>query len=949
MPINKHKLAAFDVETAGQLTEYALQPFRLTKGQAWINSSAVARFDGPDAKQITTRSIREPDIAKHRDMLVWAADHDITLVGWNMAFDVAWLIAQGLEEPVSKCKFLDAMLLWQHLEREPEYEIPGAKKRPWSLKQAVLEFWPKYAGYEAGIDYNPQTTIEWARLLKYNELDVAFTLKLAVIFYNRLESQSPQQLRNALIEAKAIVPVAQSIVQGLVVNTEAAHDLRNMLDAEIEKIRIELAVTGVTETIMASPKQLQELLYSQWRLPVLWKTPKGAPSTDKTALYLLAEHDARVSRIKTFREHKLNRTKFCDKILESELYNEDGRTRPAMRIYGTYTGRATFGSNQGKGVKAVQTGFAIHQMKNGPEYRGLITVPEGYTLVEWDASGQEYRWMAVESGDDTMLSLCQPGEDPHSYMGASIIHEPYEWVTGHKDDDPVAKQGRKMGKMGNLSCVAASTEVLTSNGVKAIIHVGPEDLVWDGVEFVSHDGVVFNGYREVITYQGLTATPDHQVLCGGEWVSFGRAAERGWTIDTAGWGLDDHRGPHGGHRRDDQDTVPLQVQSRGFGGRAVPDQRGQQWVPHLQREEDSRQPRPLHSAHRGRSADTETCQRHASPMLASETPVIPQLRCERGGVPVRVGEGGHRVHQEEPTARYVSRSGYRPQGQYGPLRAREPEIGNAQHKPAQHETKYASVVARPGDRVDRLDGEPLLNAGGGEVCAEGPDWRTDSRAGMEGCEGETQGVARHREAIAVYDILNCGSRNRFVANGLIVHNCQFRIGYKKLHIQAHVQFGIPISLTEADHIHRTYHGTYPGVKQYWKRKIAEARRKGYAETIAGRRVLLNGSWTDRSTGWKLESTAVNFPIQGVGADQKYLAIAAIQPMLRRYGGYFYFELHDGLYAILPDAVAMKAGLKIRDVLSNLPYKKAWGFTPPIPMPFDMKIGKDWGSLREIKA
>jgi hypothetical protein len=37
------------------------------------------------------------------------------------------------------------------------------------------------------------------------------------------------------------------------------------------------------------------------------------------------------------------------------------------------------------------------------------------------------------------------------------------------------------------------------------------------------------------------------------------------------------------------------------------------------------------------------------------------------------------------------------------------------------------------------------------------------------------------------------------------------------------------------------------------------------------------------------------------------------------------------------------------LLNNLPYKKAWGFTPPIPLPWDCKASdKSWGQLKEVK-
>jgi DNA polymerase I-like protein with 3'-5' exonuclease and polymerase domains len=97
----------------------------------------------------------------------------------------------------------------------------------------------------------------------------------------------------------------------------------------------------------------------------------------------------------------------------------------------------------------------------------------------------------------------------------------------------------------------------------------------------------------------------------------------------------------------------------------------------------------------------------------------------------------------------------------------------------------------------------------------------------------------------------------------------------------------------------------------------------------------------------LESAAINFPIQGVGADQKYLAIAALGPLFTKLEGRFLFELHDGLYSVFPDKYAKKAAFAGQKILNALPYKKAWEFDPPIPLPWDIKIGKRWGDSVEL--
>lgn len=85
-------------------------------------------------------------------------------------------------------------------------------------------------------------------------------------------------------------------------------------------------------------------------------------------------------------------------------------------------------------------------------------------------------------------------------------------------------------------CLTADTMVLclTADGLvkeKPIVDVLISDLVWDGIEFVEHDGVVFSGYQEVISYDGVTGTPDHKVFISDtEAISLAEAARRGASI-----------------------------------------------------------------------------------------------------------------------------------------------------------------------------------------------------------------------------------------------------------------------------------------------------------------------------------------------------------------------------------------------------------------------------------
>lgn len=88
-------------------------------------------------------------------------------------------------------------------------------------------------------------------------------------------------------------------------------------------------------------------------------------------------------------------------------------------------------------------------------------------------------------------------------------------------------------------CLVADSEVWVYDPVqgcplaKRIVDVMPDDLVWDGVEFVPHEGVSFSGFDEVITHDGVSGTDDHRVFTVSGEKTLGEAASLGESIKTA--------------------------------------------------------------------------------------------------------------------------------------------------------------------------------------------------------------------------------------------------------------------------------------------------------------------------------------------------------------------------------------------------------------------------------
>lgn len=886
---NRADKIGFDFETSGSLPEYALQPWRRAQGGKFWATSLVWIEHNHHA----VRGGVMPTAEMMAAMLRFSIDNDKTLVGWNTPFDISVLLAYGLHDLVMRCKWLDGMLLWKHATVTPEYDVTRYSKKHYGLKDLVSQLWPESAGYEDGIDFHSTDPELVEKRWRYNIKDVIFTLRGAEYWWNQLPYR---QQRCALIEARCLPMVAEANFNGMPVDTLYTHDLSLLLEHNAAEAMAKLEPFGVKPSVLRSPTQLSRLLFTEWGLNPVKKSATGALSTDKETLHELSFLDERAKWIRTYRESVGNQAKFADTPLESAAYNGDGCVHPQAHIYSTYSGRMTYASKQGKNKDERPIGFAVHQEisdKRGKGYRNILIAPPDHDLLEFDAAGQEFRWMAVASGDPTMLELCQPGQDPHTFMGAQIAHMDYfELLVLVAGENESALMKRKLGKLANL-CVAGGTTILTDRGPCSIEHVRRDDRVWDGEEFVTHDGVTCSGVKPVISHSGVTATPAHEVSVRQRWVCLDEAQRMEWPIDQACSTRNALRIMGGIARRTIREV-----------GRAVCDGALRVWR-QTGSEPSVYGDRPLYAMQgvcdtsttsarwrtgrdiRSGSTTTETCQRMVSALQQSQRSIISQLRRTWDQVSVWFGAGGRGVHQTIFTSSDISSVGYRPQGQRRSLRAWKLAVGHTQAEPCQSPTAK------------------------------------------------------------VYDIVNCGPRSRFAANGRIVHNSlQYRTSAPRLRSVARVDYDIPMSLNEAAHDLLTYLNTYSMVPVYWDNQIVRVKQDGYVETYAGRRVQMTDDWNDRKLRWSLESTAINFPIQGTGADQKYLALMCLRDYCHAERIKFVLDMHDGLYFFSPKAITPLAIPHMKHILDTLPYKKAWGFEPPIPMFFDAKKGQSWGALKK---
>lgn len=197
---------------------------------------------------------------------------------------------------------------------------------------------------------------------------------------------------------------------------------------------------------------------------------------------------------------------------------KSGRPMPVMlNAFKAHTSRYTAGNSEGSSDKLNLQNLS----KRDPSQltlRKAVQAPEGMSLVACDSSQIEARILAYVANETELVDAFRRGADPYADLAEKIFQIPSEKIhKGAKSGDKKLKAYRNVGKTGILSCLAGDTEVLTNNGWKPIVTVSKDDKLWDGVQWVAHQGLVCNGEKSTIDVDGVRMTPDHMVLSGSSW------------------------------------------------------------------------------------------------------------------------------------------------------------------------------------------------------------------------------------------------------------------------------------------------------------------------------------------------------------------------------------------------------------------------------------------------
>ncbi|OEE37192.1 DNA polymerase I [Vibrio genomosp. F10 str. ZF-129] len=265
--------------------------------------------------------------------------------------------------------------------------------------------------------------IELEEAAPYAAEDADVTLRL----HNRIMSHldKDEKLKAIYEEIEIpLVPVISRIERtGVFVDDMMLGAQSQEIAARLDELEQKAYEIAEQEFNLGSPKQLQAILFEKMGLPVIKKTPSGAPSTNEEVLQELALDYPLPKILIEYRGLAKLKSTYTDK-LPKMINAETGRVHTSYHQAVTATGRL---SSTDPNLQNIPI-----RNEEGRRIRQAFVAPHGHKILAVDYSQIELRIMAHLSGDKALLEAFQQGKDIHAATAAEIIGVPIEEVSSEQ-------------------------------------------------------------------------------------------------------------------------------------------------------------------------------------------------------------------------------------------------------------------------------------------------------------------------------------------------------------------------------------------------------------------------------------------------------------------------------------------------------------------------------------
>jgi len=265
--------------------------------------------------------------------------------------------------------------------------------------------------------------VDVERATEYAGEDADITLRLHRVLWPKLESEPKLRSIFETIEMPLVPVLARMEQTGVLIDmaklkVQSQQLGRRML--ELQQRAFDLAGRHFS---LDSPKQLQQLLYDELKLPVSFKTPSGQPSTNEEALEALADQHDLPRLVLDYRTLAKLRSTYTDKLSE-HVNPRTGRVHTSYHQAVAATGRLSSNDPNLQNIPI--------RTEEGRRIRQAFIAPEGFRIVAADYSQIELRIMAHLSGDVGLSAAFHGNQDVHRATAAEVFGVPPEQIDSNQ-------------------------------------------------------------------------------------------------------------------------------------------------------------------------------------------------------------------------------------------------------------------------------------------------------------------------------------------------------------------------------------------------------------------------------------------------------------------------------------------------------------------------------------
>ena len=339
----------------------------------------------------------------------------IQKVGQNFKYDLTIFARNGID--VQGVAF-DTMLESYVLNSTGRHNMDDLAKR--YLGHQTISFEEIAGKGKNQLTFN-QIPLEQAA--EYAAEDADVTMKLQQVLWEKLSKEPTLEKLFKEMELPLLGVLSRMERRGVLIDSDALFLQSNEIANRLSELEEQAYVLAGQPFNLASTKQLQEILFDKLGLPVIKKTPKGAPSTNEEVLEELAfSHELPKVLVEHRGLSKLKST-YTDKL--PQMVNpQTGRVHTSYHQAVTATGRLSSSDPNLQNIPI--------RNEEGRRIRQAFIARKGFTVVAADYSQIELRIMAHLSQDQGLINAFTQGKDIHRSTAAEIFGVALDEVTSEQ-------------------------------------------------------------------------------------------------------------------------------------------------------------------------------------------------------------------------------------------------------------------------------------------------------------------------------------------------------------------------------------------------------------------------------------------------------------------------------------------------------------------------------------